>query len=478
MNDKKCCKMGNNMIEKVIKTIDDNKMIGNGDRVIVALSGGPDSISMLHVLCTLRDKYNMRVYAAHINHMLRNDDSDEDEVTCKKFCSDNEIEFFSKSVDINVMAKENGISTEMAGREARYSFFSELLSELDANKVAVAHNLNDQAETVLMRMMRGTGIEGLIGIKAVRDDIFIRPIINVGRDEIEEYCKINSLPARIDKTNFEPIYSRNKIRLELIPYIEENFNEDIISTLNRMCELIKRDEEYIQENVVKVFQNYCDIQTEKVIIDKDAFYLHPSIVSRVIRKAVLVFKGDINNIQSIHIENIIQVQKSATGKHTIIPKNILVTNVYGNIEITRKLRVNKAIEVKNNVNINLNLGENYISELGIKINIRAISNDTKINFKQGENVRYFNCGNVKNMTLRFRENGDRFAPLGMQGSKKLKDVLMDLKIPRERRDFIPLLCFDEEISWIIGYKLSEKFKIHDGVNNIIEVSIERQEEHE
>lgn len=466
-----------NTINKVINTINENKMISKGDGIIVALSGGPDSICLLHVLHSLKEKYDLTIYAAHVNHMLRGNESDTDEKVCSEYCESLGIKFYSRSVDIEKMASEQGISTEMAGRDARYSFFEELMDKVGAQKVAVAHNQNDQAETVLMRLMRGTGIEGLVGIKPVRDEIFIRPIINVTRAEIEKYCEVNKLPARIDKTNYEPIYSRNKVRLELIPYIEKNFNSDIIATLSRMCELIKRDEEFIQENVTKFFEKVCDISDEKVIIYNDAFNLHPAVISRIIRKALLIFKGDINNIQSIHVDNVIKIQKSETGKFTVVPKGILITNVYGNIEITRQQK-NKSRKLDMNQSVELKLGDNYVENLGVIFRIRQVSNYKSMNFKGKENIKYFNCDNVKNISVRVRKDGDRFVPFGMKGSKKLKDIFMDLKVPREKRDFVPLLCFDEEISWIVGYKISDKFKVHEGVKNIIEVTVERQEKNE
>lgn len=466
-----------NIIDKVIYTINKNEMINKGDGIIVALSGGPDSMCLLHILHTLRKRFDLRIYAAHINHMLRGNESDTDEKVCREYCESLNIDFYSRAVDIEKMAKEQGISTEMAGRDARYSFFEELVEKLGAQKVAVAHNENDQAETVLMRLMRGTGIEGLVGIKPVRDEKFIRPIINITRTEIENYCQINKLPARIDKTNFEPIYARNKVRLELIPYIEENFNSDIISTLNRMCELIKRDEEYIQENVTKFFEKVCDISDEKVIIYNDAFNLHPAILSRIIRKALLIFKGDINNIQSIHIDNVIKIQKAETGKFTIVPKGIVITNVYGNVEITKQQK-NKPCNKNLQESIDLKLGDNYVKQLGVNFRLKQVTDYKSMNFKGKDNIKYFNCDNVKNISVRVRKDGDRFTPFGMKGSKKLKDIFMDLKVPREKRDFVPLLCFDEEISWIVGYKISDKFKVHDGVKNIIQVTVERQEKDE
>lgn len=460
-------------LNKVIRTIDDNNMIKHGDGIVVALSGGPDSISLLHALYSLKERYGIRLYAAHVNHMLRGEDSEGDESTCRAYCEELGIEFYSRRCDIEKVSLERGISTEMAGREVRYEFFEEVMKNQDARKIAIAHNMNDQAETILMRLMRGTGIEGLVGIKPIRDEIFIRPIIKIKRQEIEEYCKKNNLPVRIDKTNLKPIYSRNKVRLELIPYIEDNFNSDIISALSRMGDLIKQDEEYIQENAVKVFQKYCYIREEKVIIYKDVFSYHPSIVSRVLRKAILEFKGNINNVQSIHIDNIVKVQQGDTGKKVELPGDLIVTNEYKNLVLTKKT----LLKGMNDFNFDLDFGRNYIASLGICINIKRIE-EQNINLISNNDKKYFAIDGVRRITLRNRQEGDRFSPLGMKGSKKLKDIFIDLKIPREKRDTIPLLCFDQDISWIMGYKISEKYKVNNKANNIIEVSVERQENHE
>ncbi|MDU1414661.1 MAG: tRNA lysidine(34) synthetase TilS [Clostridium sp.] len=462
------------LIYKVENTIDKNKMVSKGESIIVALSGGPDSMCLLHILYSLKEKYNIKLYAAHVNHMIRGEESDEDERVCREFCDKLGVELFCLRIDVERLAKERGISTEMAGRDERYKFFETVMEKVNGHKIAVAHNVNDQAETILMHMMRGTGIEGLTGIRAVRDGIFIRPIINITRKEIEEYCNVNKLPVRIDKTNLQPIYARNKVRLEMIPYIEKNFNTDIVSSLNRMSELLRRDEEYLQESAVKVFQRYCYIRQEKVIIYKDAFEYHEAIVSRVVRKAILQLKGNINNIQSIHIENIISLQKNDTGKTTIIPGDIIVSNEYGDLVLKKHITKEKNKEIY----FNLKKGKNIIDELGINIYIRDVYNIKKINLRGKSDSKYFDIDGVKNITLRCRKEGDRFIPLGLGGSKKLKDIFIDLKVPREKRDTVPLLCFDDNISWIIGYRVSDKYKVSNNTNNIIEVSVERQEGHE
>lgn len=456
---------------KVIDTIEKYNMIEDGEGVVVALSGGPDSMCLLSILDSIKERYNMKLYAAHVNHMIRGEEADKDEEACRSYCKDLGIQFFSLRAGIEEIAKERKISVEMAGRDIRYGFFEEVRKKTGASKIAVAHNMNDQAETVLMHMMRGTGIEGLIGIKPVRDGLFIRPIIQIMRSDIEDYIKYKNVPARIDATNLEPIYSRNKIRLELIPYMEEHFNKDIMSTITRMSELIERDNNYIEENVSKVFRKYCYISKEKVIIYKGAFKCHPAIVSRVLRKAITEWKGNIINIQSVHIDSIIKLQKSETGKVAELPGEIIATNVYGDIEIAKRV---KKVDLQN-FKASLVIGENRINELGINIIVKKVAQKEGLNYKNCDHIKYFNVDNVGSISLRFRANGDKFIPLGMKGGKKLKDIFIDMKIPREKRDTIPLLCFDNDISWIIGYKISDKYKVHDGAKNVIEVKVERQD---
>jgi tRNA(Ile)-lysidine synthetase, N-terminal domain len=232
-------------------------MLNKGDKIIIALSGGPDSICLAHMLSKIKDIYGITLYAAHVNHCLRGQEADEDEEYARSFCSENNIEFYSRRIDIKVMAKEKNLSSETAGREARYAYFDELKATLKADKIALAHNLNDQAETVLMRIMRGSGMEGLYGIKPVRDGIYIRPILGLSRSEIESYCKENNLTPRIDKSNLENIYNRNKVRLELIPYIQENFNKDIVNTLSRLSYIISRDNDFIEGFAKNRYDKYC-----------------------------------------------------------------------------------------------------------------------------------------------------------------------------------------------------------------------------
>lgn len=461
------------MIDRTLKTIRENNMFDKGDKVIVAVSGGPDSIALLHVLYKLREKLDISLYVAHINHGLRGSESDKDEEYVEKFCEILNIEFESKKVDINEISRLRNISSESAGREVRYEFFKELMKKFSAQKVAIAHNANDQAETILMRIMRGTGMDGLIGIRPVRDNIFVRPLINTTRGEIEEYCSKNNLNPRIDKTNLEAIYSRNKVRLQLIPYIQENFNKDIIQVLNRLSYTIKVDNDYLEVISKEKFKRYCDINREKVIISKKAFLEHESIITRILRLAINSLLGNLYNFEKIHIYDIIRIQRCSTGKELNLPSDVNVINNYGDIVIYRNKKQNVKSKIVEHI---LCDGINVIEDVNIKVGIKVISAEAKLDFKHNKWIKYFDYDKIKgDITLRFRRDGDRFTPLGMNGSKKLKDLFIDLKVPKEERNEIPLVCFGGNIAWIVGYRVSEIFKVDQNTKNILEVKIEREE---
>lgn len=461
------------MIDSALRTIKENNMFDKGDRVIVAVSGGPDSIALLHVLYKLKEELGISLYVAHVNHGLRGIEADSDEEYVKKFCESLNVEFRSKRVDINEIARVRNISSESAGREVRYEFFKELMKKFSAQKVAIAHNANDQAETILMRIMRGTGMDGLIGIRPVRDSIFVRPLINSTRDQIEEYCLKNNLNPRIDKTNLEAIYSRNKVRLQLIPYIQENFNKDIIQGLNRLSYTIKVDNDYLEEVSREKYKKYCDTNREKVIISKEAFLEHESIITRVIRLAIQNLVGNLYNFEKIHIYDIMRLQKCSTGKELNLPSNVYSVNNYGDIVISRTKKQNIKARVEEYI---LDNGINAIEDINIKVSIRTISMEKKPDFKRSKWIKYFDYDKIKgDITLRFRRDGDKFTPLGMSGSKKLKDLFIDLKVPKEERNEIPLVCFGGSIAWITGYRVSEVFKVDEDTKNILEVKIEREE---
>jgi len=459
--------------DKVMKYIKENLMFDKGDKVIVAVSGGPDSTCLLYILNAFKEELGITLVGAHINHCLRGDESDKDEEYAKRICESLDINFYSKKVDIHRVSKEKNLSCEMAGREVRYDFFKELITKLNASKVALAHNANDQAETILMRIMRGTGIAGMIGIRPVRDKIYVRPILHLSRKEIEKYCLINNISPRIDKSNLENIYARNKVRLELIPYIEENFNNDIIKTLNRLSDIVKIDNEYLENISQKEYEKCCEIGKQRVIINKSAFKLHEAILSRIVRSALLAVNHNLYNFEKIHISNVIDLQKHDTGKSIMLPQNIIVENCYGNIQIYVYV---KAMEVYNN-QYYLKINErNVIHSLNKVVKIDVKSKLQYMEFIGSDYIKYFDYDKISgSISLRYRKDGDKFTPLGMLGNKKINDLFIDLKIPKAQRNEIPLICFGDDIGWVVGYRVSEKFKVSKDTKNILQIRIGSEE---
>ncbi len=317
------------MKNKVIETIKKYNLIENGDKLVLGVSGGPDSIAMLDILNEIKidEKIDLKfnIVVAHINHMIREEATD-DEAFVKDFCKKKSIEFYSKSIDVQKLANTNKIGTEEAGRNARYEFFDEILKKTTSNKVAIAHNKNDKAETIIMNFMRGSGISGLKGIEEKREK-YIRPLIECERIEIEKYCEEQKLNPRIDKTNFENEYTRNKIRNIVIPYVKQEFNPNIINTLNRLSELVKEEEEYIEKQVKKSYYNLLVEEDEKqIVLDLRKFNQEEKVIkSRLVLYTIMRLFGTSKGVEKIHVEDIIKLCNNNIGNKYLTPnKNIKI----------------------------------------------------------------------------------------------------------------------------------------------------------
>lgn len=325
--------------DKVLKTIQKYNLIQNGDSIVIGVSGGPDSMTLLNVLINLKQKLEIsKIVVATVNHMIR-EEAEEETKFVENFCESHGIEFYLKKVDVQEEAKSKKISTELAGRNARYDFFEEVLKKTGSNKIATAHNSNDNAETVLMNLLRGSGVSGLKGIEKIRDGKFIRPIIECKRSEIEQYCLENKLNPRYDKTNNENTYTRNKIRNMLIPYIEENFNPNIVDSLNRLSTIATKEDEYIHKIVENSFKDIvitADISKKEIILDLKKFNeLDEVIKSRLILYTISEILGTSQGIEKIHIEDIIKLCGNNIGNKYLMPnKNIKIFVKKGKIFFT------------------------------------------------------------------------------------------------------------------------------------------------
>ena len=315
------------MEKKVLETIKKYNLIENGDKLVLAVSGGPDSITMLDILNEIRNEkiINFEICVAHINHMIR-EEAKSDELYVKKYCEEKNIDFYSKSIDVLKLANNNKTGTEEMGRIVRYKFFDEVLEKTSSNKVSLAHNKNDKAETIIMNIIRGSGISGLKGIEPKRGK-YIRPLIECERCEIENYCKEKNLNPRIDKTNFDNTYTRNKIRNIVIPYIKEEFNPNIVNTLNRLSELVVEEEDYIENRVKKVYESILIKEDKKeIILDLKRFNEQEKVIkSRIVLYTITRILGNSQGIGKVHIEDIIKLCSNNIGNKFLTPnKNIKI----------------------------------------------------------------------------------------------------------------------------------------------------------
>lgn len=318
-------KWGENMLEdRVLDTITKYNMIQDNDKVVIGVSGGPDSIALLTILNKLKEKWNIKLYVAHINHRIRKEAEEETEYV-KDFCAKIGVEIYIKEINVEEEAKRLKIGTEEAGRNIRYAFFEEVLEKVGANKIATAHQKNDNAETVLMNIMRGTSIAGLKGIEKVRDGKFIRPLIECSREEIENYCKDNKLDPKYDKSNNENIYTRNKIRNLLIPYLQKEYNPNIIDTINRLADLAAQEEQFLNKVVEKEYEKLLisvDNKRENIVIlDLKKFnQLDYIIKSKLVLYTIAKAYGRTTGIEKVHIDDIIKLCENNIGNKYLSPR--------------------------------------------------------------------------------------------------------------------------------------------------------------
>lgn len=318
--------------ESVINTIRKLNLIENGDRIVLGVSGGPDSLSMLNILNELKEDkiFDIELFVAHVNHGLR-ENANGDEIFVKDFCEKRNITCFVLNTNIKEIAQKERRGLEETGRKIRYEFFDEIMVKTNSNKVAIAHNANDNVETILMNILRGAGLSGLKGIEA-QSGKYIRPLIETQRDDIEKYCKEKNLNPRHDETNDENIYTRNKLRNIAIPYIKQEFNPNIIETITRLSDIVKDDINYLDIQTETAYNNMCieenfaheNVYNEKneakIILDLKKFNMQDkAIQKRIIFLAINKLFGTTQGIEKVHIEDVIKLCNRNIGNKYLTP---------------------------------------------------------------------------------------------------------------------------------------------------------------
>ena len=467
--------------QKIRNTILEHRLTEKGCGVVVGVSGGPDSVCLLHVLHSLSEDLDIKLTAVHVNHMLRGEEALADELYTAELCEKLGISMFTVKANVRAIAEKSGMSVEEAGREVRYREFRRRAEAVGASRIAVAHNRNDQAETVMMHIIRGTGTTGLSGMEYRRGNV-IRPLLGTSRNEIERYCVEAGLHFRTDSTNLKCEFSRNRIRLELFPYIEEKFGADIVESLCRLSDHAAQDDGFLRRCAATAYEK-CRTQKEtgRVCLNLEQLgTLDPAILARVFRQAVTDAAGSCSGVGDVHYTALAELAKKGnTGMRAELPGGLKAEVSYGIIKIYtgHTTYAGRAETISFGKNIAVP-GTTEIPELGASVKsfvYNAGEVDKSIRMGYNSFVQIFDYDGLSGgIHIRNRREGDIFKPVGSTGTKKLKKYFIDKKIPREMRGRIPLVCIGGEVIWIIGHKISDKFKVTENTKSILKLEYNRR----
>lgn len=454
--------MLNKLESDVYRTVKQYNMFSENDRVLVALSGGADSCALVYVLKSLCDILNIKIGCAHLNHGIRGDEALRDMNSAKKIAEKLSIPFHCKTVNVPKYSVENSVSEETAGRILRYEFFKDICVENGYTKIAVAHNKNDSCETIIMNLSRGCGSNGLKGISPVNSTV-VRPLIECTRKDIEAYCREKNIDYVTDSTNNDDIYTRNFVRLNIIPRLEQ-VNLNAVGNIIKCSEIVASESDFIEKYIDKM--QFVDYHNNCVLINRTVFESeHPAIKRRAVISAVTHLENSTNGISSARIDALCICGQ--TGKIFYLTDKICAYVGHDFIEI--KGSGNEIPPYEYTCSIP---GIIDIVETGMQYTFEICDNDEHLCNKRSECV----CLNYSmiqgtTVTLRTRRGGDVFSPSGMNGSKKVKKFFIDSKIPKPKRNLYPILEIDNTIAAILPLRVDNKYLADNKTKNLLKITI-------
>ena len=476
------------LIKKVEKTVSDYGMLEENDSVLVGVSGGADSISLVHILSEIAPLFSLKLGVAHLNHSLRGNESDNDArfvvSVSDKLC----LPCFIEKTDVIKYKTENGLSIEEAGRRVRYAFFEKIAQKEGFNKIALGHTSDDNAELILMYLIRGSGPLGISGIPPVRgvfktNLLIIRPLIKTARFDIIKYISAKSLPYVVDKSNKDMKYLRNRIRHNLIPELEENYNPKIVETINRLA-LIMRSENEWMENELKstLNKNTLFMGNNRIVLSASGIKaLHPAAKRRITRSAIEMVNGTLRRISYLHIELAADQLASDSDSWSLdLPDRIRITRTGKELVVSKEEKTLRNLPSKRSDN-NKVFFEYIINKPGI---IVAENEGFKISFSEIENMNlseichadrgtaFFDMDKINfPVILRNYLQGERFTPLGMKGSQKIAKYLINNKVPRENRIKSPVVVSNGKIIWLAGFVIDDSVRVTSGTRKILKAEL-------
>ena len=445
------------MLKKVRATIDSYSMLRQGDVVLIAVSGGVDSVVLLDLLTRLAPDYNLKLVVAHLDHRLRGDESRADARFVRQLALQHGLQLVSDSRDVRALAQQKRMGIEEAARAVRLRFLRETATRVGATKIALGHNANDLAETMLFNLIRGAGVAGLVGIRPVNLPL-IRPLIDVTRAEIVSYAREHDLAWREDRSNADTAFTRNRIRHRIIP-IMEDLNPRLIAALSRTARIAREEHDAFLELLDAPWREALIEHTRGTLRLKRDYLAHVSVGVRrgLLRRGLEQVNGDLQGITKQHIDSLCHLVISSRAHGEIHLPHLRARVQGGDLLFTSRLARPSALPTRD-----VPLGESEFPSFGIALNLELVPWEKDlISLKgAGEDVEIADADKVSfPLTLRTRRPGDRFSPLGLSGTKKLKDFLIDSHVPLSERDTTALLCDEKRIILVVGQRLSNAVRV-------------------
>jgi tRNA(Ile)-lysidine synthase len=462
------------LMRTVRTTIEKYGMIRQGDRVVVGLSGGPDSVALLHILSSLKDVYKIGIRAAHLEHGIRGEESIEDMRFVERLCQDMSVPLSTERVKVPEAARAAKQSVEATARRLRYDFFDEVLKETKSSKIATGHNANDQAETLLLNLLRGTGMAGLTGVWPAVENTIVRPLIEATRSDIETYLKERGIAFRVDSSNQDDRYDRNRVRQVLVPLLESEFNPRIIDSLARTAGIFSTMDDYLREEAGRVIETCSRTGDGRTTIDLGPFGEAPKALQLFTLYLLLrSLEGDDQVVSFDTLSAILNVaMRSKSGSRVDIGSGLVALKEFDKLVIGRDLALVERYDAGLTIP-----GRTAVEAAGCAFTTEVLNQrpGTGEIYRSGDTA-YFDLGAL-DLPLRARSwrEGDKFVPFGLTGSKKVHDIFIDEKVPISQRPRTPIVCDGDGIVWIAGVRRSERARITDDTRTILKIAYEKGE---
>lgn len=472
--------------ENVKKYIAEHELIRSGDKVLLAVSGGADSMALLDIFQRLAPELQISLHIAHLNHMFRGEEARMDAEFVRLKAREMGIPATILAFDVAAYRDEHKMSSQDAARRVRYGLFLKVAVSVGATKMAVAHHRDDQVETILLNILRGTGPEGLRGILPLRRwqegqnlDI-IRPLLEVSREEIETYVQKQGIPFRLDRTNLQDKYLRNKVRLRLLPLLEKEYNPAIREALLSLSAVVSESEEYMQQETLTAWSRVLlSRRPEEIIMDREQLSKEPkALQGKLLRYALRQLLPGLRGVTYGHIKALRKLASAAkTGASLTLPGKVQAVISYRELQLRKQAKEKQRCGAAKMLSYSLPVPGEIVLTL-FKKRIRATilpreeapwPPDEKREAVLDYDRLIEEGGKV---CVRGRRPGDRFQPLGLKGSKKLKDYFIDKKIPRNTRDCLPLVTVGSDILWIVGMAIHDRFKVSTETKRILYLEVE------